>query len=497
MNRRTFTSRSFKGLAALALAPQMHGISPSELFDLNELQNLPYLTLSSDTEFENMLVKSFRELGTRSLRFLAPHGCEANIAPLKAKFEKLTGAEVVLELVSVDDIAAAIVNRTLAGDQNFDIALPATFAIPDLVELQAIQPIGKFAARYEPKNFRQDLLYSLGDTYRREFYGYQTDGDCYVMFYSKDLLESPEHQTRFSDLHGYALDIPKTWSELDTMIRYFHEAPGEQAGGSLFRNPDYVAWEWWLRFHANGELPLSDSLTPLIDTEAGVLALESMINVSQYLDPRTKADGLFQNWSSFSEGRSFCNIGWGGTQKYLNGPQSRVAGKLRYGPTPGGKVSGKFFPVSHFNWGWNYVIGAESKSAEAAYLFTLFAVSPSNSAVAVSQPEGFFDPFRASHYQDQNILRLYTEEFLTVHRESLRGAIPDFYVHNRGKFWTILTRAINYALQGRLPAKEALSAVSREWQKIIRSSNQKALQEQWRSLKLSYPESFLSVLASR
>lgn len=45
--------------------------------------------------------------------------------------------------------------------------------------------------------------------------------------------------------------------------------------------------------------------------------------------------------------------------------------------------------------------------------------------------------------------------------------------------------AIDCVLQGKLPAKEALTVISREWQKVIKSSKREALQEQWHSLKIN------------
>ena len=135
---------------------------------------------------------------------------------------------------------------------------------------------------------------------------------------------------------------------------------------------------------------------------------------------------------------SYANIGWGGTQKYLNGDKSGVKGKLTYGPTPGGIVKGTLVRTPYFNWGWNYVVSSLSKEQEIAYLFTLYAVSPALSTIAVRDPGGYFDPFRDEHYKDPDIIKLYSKEFLDVHEASMRGSIPDLYLKGQGEYFDVL-----------------------------------------------------------
>lgn len=83
--------------------------------------------------------------------------------------------------------------------------------------------------------------------------------------------------------------------------------------------PGYVAWEWWVRFHAKGLWPFSAQMEPQIASDAGVEALEEMIRATEHLCPETSQLGLFANWERYSRGDIYCNIGWGGSQKYLNG----------------------------------------------------------------------------------------------------------------------------------------------------------------------------------
>ena len=79
-----------------------------------------------------------------------------------------------------------------------------------------------------------------------------------------------------------------------------------------------------------------------------------------------------------------------------------------------------------------------SKEQEIAYLFTLYAVSPALSTIAVRDPGGYFDPFRDEHYKDPDIIKLYSKEFLDVHEASMRGSIPDLYLKGQGEYFDVL-----------------------------------------------------------
>jgi multiple sugar transport system substrate-binding protein len=192
---------------------------------------------------------------------------------------------------------------------------------------------------------------------------------------------------------------------LDRQLAFFRQPDKGQYGGALFRSQYFIAWEWWVRFHAKGFFPFTDDLTPQINNEAGIQALAELVAASKSLYPGARTNGLFENFEAYGKGDIYANIGWGGTQKYLDS-KSSIKGKRTYGPTPGGSVNGKLLKTPYFNWGWNYVVSTLSPEQEIAYLFTLYATSPELSTIAVRDPDGYFDPFRLEHYTDPEIISL-------------------------------------------------------------------------------------------
>jgi multiple sugar transport system substrate-binding protein len=423
---------------------------------------------------------------TKPLRLLMPNGSGDNVRPVISAFAKATGVRIDAIEIPVDDINTKLTLDAMSGEGDYDLALPATFGLPDLVAAGSIIPLTQYAARHEPKDFRSGILYDIGDSFDGDIYGFQADGDTYVMFYNRDFLEDPREQERYADTYGVPLAIPTTWPELDRQMAFFHRPDHGRFGGSLFRVPGYLAWEWWVRFHAKGVWPLARDLTPQIASSAGIEALEEMIQATQYQAPDALGNGLFANWKRYEKGDIYANIGWGGTQKYLNGPTSKMRGRMAFGPTPGGFVDGELLTIPYFNWGWNYVVTSNSKRPELAYLFALFASTPGMSTVSVRQQGGYFDPFRTEHYKDPAIIDTYSPEFLKVHEASLRTSIPDLYLARQSGYFSALNDWIARALAGSITPKDALTRTARQWRLINKRSGQ-AQKARWLRLRDKYP----------
>jgi len=433
-----------------------------------------------------------------TLRVLHPEGCAANLAPVVQRFKQLTGIDVELIKGSLDDIASEIrVGQVLgASGKPVDIALPATYSIADLVAGDYIENLTDFAAQYEPAFFSEEMLYTLGDRYLGQLYGYQTDGDAYVMFYNQRLLDGSSRAEQYAQHHGKELKTPKTWQELDRQMAWMHQPSASVYGGSLYRNRRYVGWEFWSRLHGNGKYPVDDDFQPQLTTPESVAALQSLIDASESLEPSAKNNGLFDNFNSFAEGNKYCNIGWGGTQKYLTSGRSKVSNKLSFGLLPGGVDSqGNEFQTPYFNWGWNYVVLKKSQNSELAYLFTLFASLPQISTMAVRQREGFFDPHQSSHFDDDVIKNIYTDGFLTVQKDSLENCMPDFHVIGQERYQRILSEAVYAADKNLMSAEQALRHASIKWQKITDELGRVKQQQQWEFLKTLYPENLSRVLS--
>jgi multiple sugar transport system substrate-binding protein len=109
------------------------------------------------------------------------------------------------------------------------------------------------------------------------------------------------------------------------------------------------------------------------------------------------------------------------------------------------------------------------------------------STIAVRDPNGYFDPTRAAHYDDPDIQKTYTPEFLVAHKASMIDSIPDFYLKGQGEYFDELRVNIAAADAGSKTAKAALDDTAAAWERITRRMGARSQEVQWRFLKSSYP----------
>lgn len=428
-------------------------------------------------------------LGVKRLNLLLPEGSQSNLAPVIAAFEQATGVAIAKRVLSVRDMSTHMLLGARSKADSFDVALPATFELADLVSAQVIEPLDEFAARFEPLELRASQLYNHGSRHRGQFYGYQTDGDAYLLFLNRRFAREHGVLQAFEDHTGRAFAPPQSWSELDALMAMGHDPDSQRFGGSLFRTPGYLIWEFFLRLYETGLAPLASDLSPQIDSEQGVAVLTQLLAASDSLEPNANSNQLFANWSSFAEGNKLINVGWGGSQKAFRRSGEAFAQDVVAFHPPSRHADAK--GLGYFNWGWNYVVGVSAQNKELAYLFTLFASAPDISTEAVRAPEGYFDPYLSIHYDDPGIAQTYTPEFLATHRDAMSRCIPDFYLLGQGEYFAVLSRMLRLAHSGELPVADALRFAANEWRNLHVRHDPASQLSVWTDLLAAHPQGVL------
>ena len=448
-----------------------------------------YSAAQSAPWYESLANKAREISDGRSLQVLIPNGSRANIQAATALFTEMSGVPCSIEEVPINDINLELILRSNAGETSVDLALPATFGLADLVQANAITNLDEFVARHEPDGFRDDYLYQKGDKHNGSTYGYQTDGDVYLLFYNKAMLEDPREQSAYFELTGKTLEPATTWAELDRMMAFFHRPNQNQYGGALYRNPEYPIWEWWARFHATGSLPFTDTMRPNINNQAAVDALEQLVAATSSQISSAASNNVFDNWKSYAQGNIFCNMGWGGTQKFLQ-TQDPMRDNVVTSSLPGPPMDGRPSKMGYFNWGWNYTVSSGSTQKELAYLLALFCTTPTASTVAIREADGFFDPFRESHYADETVQSVYGASFLKAQKESLENCVPDLYMRGQTSYLDVLRQQILATMAGEFSAQESLDICAQKWSHITRKLGRSEQLQEWNNLLATYPPAF-------
>ncbi len=471
MQRRTFLSGMGAAGAGIVAGADVHAMSPQRIVDAAR----KVMASAGDTP---------------PLQLLIPFGSEGNIDPVIAAWTAQTGGKVTYDAADVDGIIDRISADHLVGRTNYDVALPATFGVPDLAWSGIVRPLEALHAEVGGLGPITPSLYDKGNVLAGKRYGFQTDGDVYLMFLRKDFLENPDHQRAYEAQTGQALDVPATWEELDRQMRYFHAPDAGRWGGALFRTPSYVVWEFWSRMHAKGVLPFDTDLNPQIDSPKAVEAVVEGIKATKALHSDVLSAGLFENWALYAEKDIYCNVGWGGSQKFFNRPESAIRDKLVFAPLPGGRTP----PASYFNWGWSYVVLKNAVRPVLGYLFSAFATSPEVSTVAVREADGYFDPFLQSHYEDAQIRETYSKPFLDQHKAAMKSPLPDLYLPGNGSYFAALASGLSKAANGSSSPQRAMAQTAREWRLISQEFGAKDQVDRWRAQLAGYPPELLDAM---
>ena len=471
------TRRQFLGSAALA------ALAPS--FSLRASVPPPATFQAAVSTFSERLGESKPE----RIRLMAPQGSVPNLQPIIERFRDWCGIEVDLVLAPVDDINTRLMLETFGGGSASDAAVVATFGIPDLANAGALRPIDDFDERLAgARSLRDSSLYTLGDRFLGESYGPQVDGDVYLMFYNRALLEDPVLQERHQARFERPARPARTWRELDELLQCAHDPDRGVNGGLLFRTPRYIVWEYWVRLHAAGVLPFDDEMAPRLTEPAAVAALEALLACNAFLHPDAARNSLTDNWAAFANGDTLCNIGWGGSQKYFRKHGASLPGGVAVAPLPGFEREGDAVTLPYFNWGWNIVVPHGAAHPGYGYVLGVIATLPEVSTASVQAIDGFFDPYQEAHYADPKITEVYGPEFLNVHRAGMRTALPDLYVRGQGQYLESLSANLILANDGLVSPQEALAATSDRWERITDALGRDSQTRQWRELVDRYPE---------
>ena len=440
-------------------------------------------------ELEGRIVERARELSAKGnpvLEILAPEGCEANVQPTLDSFGSKTGLSTRLHLVPVDDVNTRLI-LAARRRMSYDLALPATYGLADLAEANAIQPLGGYQATLETDDPGARGLYPLGDYYHGQIYGFQTDGDVYVMFYNREILEDPQLSEEFERRFGESPQPARSFSDLDRLLAFYHRPSEGIFGGNLFRTPQYIAWEYWIRLHAQHVLPFDADMRPMLTTEGALRAAEDLANASKYLTPNAATASLTESWQTFAGGRVMCTIGWGGSQKFFRNNSTQLRKGVVTAGTPYNDIDSSSAAFSYFNWGWNFAVPSSAKQPELGFLLARYAVLPSHSTTAVGQANGFFDPFHAEHYQCPIIRKIYGTEFLQIHSRSMENALPDLYLRGQSQYMSILSDHLLQIDRREISPAAAMEAVAAQWEDLTELIGRSEQIRQWRLLLEQYP----------
>lgn len=390
---------------------------------------------------------------------------------LQKEWERRTGVMITARVIPQQPAL-----KNLQANTDIDLTVARTHEFPDLIDQNLVEDLTPLLKRF---NFQ--LSGDLGNGFIRprlqgnfddRVVAIPADGDVAIMYLRRDLLESTDEAAAFRKAYGRKLEIPHTWQEYDTLVKFFHRPEQGLYGAAEERDPD-GGWMFWLARYFSQSQPYQTlfdaSMRPLINSPAGIAATESYIRTVRYSPPWSTEDGKDYSFvlPLFMQGKAFATINTIAGAKLFNGENSPVKGKFISVPLPGTlqgtKLNRKSVPI----YGNNLVVSSRGKQRDLAFLFAMWLTDADNSLRTVGVAGGHTDPYRWHHLGDSRIRDLYTPAALEVFSHEWAIALPPGTgVPGDGDYLAALDKHLSLAARGQISAAMAMKQTAAEWNHI-------------------------------
>jgi multiple sugar transport system substrate-binding protein len=244
-------------------------------------------------------------------------------------FEEETGAQV--EIIFLGDgfqIDRYLKTNYAAGTVDFDVAWNHTSFMSQYVGF--VEPLNDYFTEEELAPFSEAILRAA--TINGELQLIPRHADISAMHYRVDLFEDADLQAAFEAQYGYPLAPPATIQEMYDMAEFFVGEGAIRYGTQFAGKEEALAGRFYELLVANDGNYFDDDLNPTLDSEAGVMTAQWMLDL--YNNGLIPADTPNLLWpevaQNFCDGNVAFYLEWYGWYSYFQDPDScpAVAGNF-------------------------------------------------------------------------------------------------------------------------------------------------------------------------
>lgn len=328
-----------------------------------------------------------QQFSGQSITVVTLEGAQSNgvkaVVPL---FEEATGAKVNVEAYPWGSFLEKVMLDLSTGMGSFDLIVTTANQIGSFVEGDFILPFEEFIDDPEvadPNLNIEEISPALLEiaSWKGRLYGLPFKPDMQLLFYRKDLFEDPEIKKKFKSFAGRDLDIPNTTDEFLEVARFFTkkynpDSPTEYGTAVMGKKGNQTHFFWTPRLFAYGGDFFTEDMKPGFDNEAGIKALQFIIDVLKYSPPESPSYDFPEVNSEYLNGNIAMFEQWIEFASYAENPKlSKVIGKTGYALPVGVMINGKFSRVSDSS-SINSFVSKSSKNPILAYKFAEYMTFP-------------------------------------------------------------------------------------------------------------------------
>ena len=404
----------------------------------------------------------------------------------KDDFEAQSGIKLDIQKSPFGEYASKILADAATQAGTFDVVLVETNRLGDLDNAGYLVDVTEWVEKYDPDI--EDFIFPISHTasqYNGRYVGLPTDGDVFIFYYRKDLLEDPAEQAAFAEQYGRELTVPVTYDEYMEVLEFFTRPEENLYGAAEWRITAVNYWWFWQRLWSGGGTYFHDDMSAAVNSPAGVQALEDMIAMEAVMSPDALSFGYVETVEAMTSGTAFSNITWPAAGKNANDPEtSSTVGAWGYATVPGYVVDGQVNQRSMSAPGYTILVSNYADvNKEAAYLYTQWFTSPENLIKANQNLGGNTDVVRASIFADPSMAELFpgADEYLDAQKANLAQAVPDPVLPGYGEYAQALEIELGNALTGQKSPQEALDDAAEAWDEITDSYGREEQLQVWQN----------------
>ncbi|HEV2557695.1 MAG TPA: sugar ABC transporter substrate-binding protein [Microvirga sp.] len=347
----------------------------------------------------------------------------------KEEFTKLTGIEVEVEIVPLEQVLQKATLDVQGQLGTYDLyyldqSWMATFS-QDTEDPKELYAKNKELAMpgFNWDDFSKPLVDGIS-MYQNKMVGIPFDIPIYIMMYRKDLF----------DKHG--VKVPTTMDEYMNAVKTIHAAEskngiygttGQLKSGHYSLNCDWTAWLW----SHGGSIFNKAGMFSGGDAE-GLEGLAYMQELVKHMPPAATTWTWDGQGQSAAQGQAAMLISWGEFFPSFDGKDSKVVGMFEAARPPAPKklraaADAGFGEIPHIGHqgGSAIALSKYSKNKEAAWVFMQWACSPDVMA-RVSTLGGGASPMRKSSFDDPRVKAMAkVGPGTTRHFEAIRWTIDN------------------------------------------------------------------------
>ena len=392
-------------------------------------------------------------------------------------YDKL-GVKIETEVIPADAFVAKTLLELNSGSSPWDLVMFGPSNMPDYG--RHFEPLEPWVEKMK-LDFAMDDIVPVFAKLMLRYQGKQVsmpyDGDIHIMYWNKPAFERPDNRAKFKAKYKYDLQPPKTWKQWDDAAEFFHgwgwdgtQAKLFGAGASYKPSGGGFSYYWWRqRFFSYGGQYFDANMKPLINSAAGVRALEEMVKTMPFYPPGVLLFEAEEPKTMLVKGEIPLLVSWTSTGKRVgDARESVIVGKAGFGLVPGADIDGKIIHRPAITPGRAMAVSKYSKKIEPTMKLLEFISLPDQSLKIVMDPKTIMDPWRVTHFRSEKFRKAFpgAPEYLDAIEKSFPLVVPDPVIPGADEYQRKLSFEITEALAKRKPPKEALDAAAREWDKI-------------------------------